>query len=319
MPNWKISAPQTKTYDFLLFDGFSNHCLANAVEPLRAANTLAGRPLYEWRYTSLHGGTVTSSSDLQVAAPNTLEQASGDTLLVMPSYGFRAYCDWKTRHALRAAAERYRAIAGLDTGSWLLASAGLLNSREATIHAEELDSFAEAFPDITATPARFIIDGNRITCSGASAAFDLSLQLITRDCGQSLALEISRIFLLQSGSARTAPAGFKGSKLINKTIEIMQSHFEPPLPIAAIADKVGCSQKTLETRVKSELGVAPSGLYKRLRLAKARKLLQETDFAVSDIALRCGYDNPSAMTRAFRSEYGQSPRELRSSAQKLRL
>jgi AraC family carnitine catabolism transcriptional activator len=35
----------------LLFPGFSNLCLANAVEPLRAANTLARRPLYRWRFS----------------------------------------------------------------------------------------------------------------------------------------------------------------------------------------------------------------------------------------------------------------------------
>lgn len=51
----------------LLFESFSNHCLANAIEPFRAANSIARRPLYSWQHISLDGGTVTSSSGLPVA------------------------------------------------------------------------------------------------------------------------------------------------------------------------------------------------------------------------------------------------------------
>jgi transcriptional regulator GlxA family with amidase domain len=46
----------------LLFDGFSNLRLANAVEPLRAAKTLAGRDLYHWRFLSSTSEAAHSSS-----------------------------------------------------------------------------------------------------------------------------------------------------------------------------------------------------------------------------------------------------------------
>ena len=84
-----------------------------------------------------------------------------------------------------------------------------------------------------------------------------------------------------------------------------------PLRISEIANRLGRSQKTLESRVKTRLGITPAALYRRLRLALARKLLQETDIRISEIAIRCGYENASAMTRAFHHEFDQTPSELR--------
>ena len=52
-------------------------------------------------------------------------------------------------------------------------------------------------------------------------------------------------------------------------------------------------------------------VYQRLRLNLARKLVAETDQSVSEIAGRCGYENASAMTRAFKREFSITPRDLR--------
>ena len=87
----------------------------------------------------------------------------------MPSYGFRDLAGWRTQAGLREASKRYHVIAGLDTGAWLMATAGLLSGYRATIHWEELTGFAERFSDIDVERVRYVIDRNRITCSGARA------------------------------------------------------------------------------------------------------------------------------------------------------
>lgn len=310
----KIHAP-TQTIDFLLFDEFSNHCLANTVEPLRAANTLSRRPLYAWRFLTLDGAPVHSSSGMQVSPHQRLDQGRGSMLVVMPSYGFRSHEGWPTVRALSAAAKRYPVLAGLDTGSWLLARAGLLDGHRATIHWEELTSFAEAFPQVHAMRERFVIDGPRITCSGAMAAFDLVLHLIGRDHGQLLALEVAQLFMTRdSARSHGTPAG-TGRRSVNRAVMLMQDNLERPWSIAEIARGVGCTQKTLEARMLAELGSTPQAVYLRLRLNLARKLVTETDQPVSEIAGRCGYENASAMTRAFRGAFGHPPRALRNGGQ----
>lgn len=311
MQSWTKDTAATQQIGVLLFDGFSNHCLANTVEPFRAANMLSGRSHYGWQFLSLRSDPVFSSSGLQVAPHDRLNRAAGDMLVVMPSYGFRDHGGWRTQAALRAAAGRFATVAGMDTGSWLMAEAGLLDRHRATIHWEELTGFSERFPETNAVRERFVIDGNRITCSGAMAAFDLVMHLIGRDHGQALALEVAQLFMSRE-SARSHSGGVgPTSGFVNRALAIMQENLETPIPIPEIARKVGRTQKVLETRMRTDLGASPSQVYRRLRLNLARKLVAETDLPVSEIALRTGYEDPGAMTRAFRIEFGNSPRALR--------
>lgn len=308
---WSKSSAATQHIGVLLFDGFSNHCLANTIEPLRAANMLSGRSLYDWQFLALDKRPVTSSSGLQVSLHQSLNTASGDILVVMPSYGFQNLGGWKTQTALRASSGRFTTLVGMDTGSWLLAEAGLLDSHRATIHWEELNGFSERFPEVETVRERFVIDRNRITCSGAMAAFDLVLQLIGRDHGEALAMEVAHLFMSRDSPRSHLGGAGTTSTVVNKAIAVMRENLEAPLSIPLLANRVGQTQKSLEARIRSDLGATPKQVYRRLRLNLARKLVVESDLSIAEISVRSGYNDPSAMTRAFRSEFGVPPRQLR--------
>lgn len=311
MQTWAKTSAAPQQIGVLLFEGFSNHCLANTIEPMRAANMLSRRTLYTWTFLSLDAAPVASSSGLDVTPHARLAQGAGDMLIVMPSYGFLNHAGWTTQTGLRAAAHRFTTLAAMDTGSWLLAEAGLLDHHRATIHWEELTRFAERFPEVDALRERYVIDRTRITCSGAMAAFDLILHMIGRDHGQALALEVAQLFMVRDSARSHAGGASPASRVVNRALAVMQDHIEDPLPIADIARKAGCRQKTLESRMRADLGAAPQTVYRRLRLNLARKLVSETDMPVAEIALRTGYQTPAAMTRAFKSEFGAPPRDLR--------
>ena len=155
----------------LLFNDFSNHCLANILEPLRAANDLSGFLNYSWKIVTLDGAEVSSSSGLRLKADAQLLDVMGDILMVMPSYRFLTHATVATSRALRAAAKRFAIIAGLDTGSWLLAEAGLLDGYRATIHWDEIDRFSEKFSDVRVHKESVVFDRGRASCGGASTAF----------------------------------------------------------------------------------------------------------------------------------------------------
>lgn len=300
-----------QVFNFLLFDGFSNHCLANMVEPLRAANTLSRRALYSWQFFSPDGQPVQSSSGLLVTPHGALGDETGDVLVVMPSYGFLTLSTEATAQTLRAAAKRHGKLAGLDTGSWLLARAGLLDNRRATIHWDELSRFEEAFPNVQAVQERFVIDGNLMTCTGAMAAFDLAAALIRTDHGPLLSMEVAHLLMTHSvAGPQSVPLKSRDS-VVNRVLALMQANIETPLSIQDIARTIGCSQKKVETRIQAEMQTTPQALYRRIRLNLARKLAVETDQSVAEIASRCGYENASAMTRAFRAEFGQTPSAIR--------
>ena len=294
----------------LLYPQFSNHCLANTLEPLRAANDLSGQRLFEWQVLSRSSAPETSSSGLNLTMDASLRDASGDMLILQPSYGFKHFATPQDRAGLRAADRRFGTLAGFDTGAWLLADAGLLDGHTATVHWEELEDFAEAFPDVTAQRARFLWDRNRLTCAGASAAFDAMADLIERVAGPALRLEVSLLFVSPDVAAEPeAPTA--GTRTTARLLGIMQDTVETPLTMADLAAQVGISPRSLDRLVKRDLGSSPAQVYARLRLLRARKLVRETRLSIAEIAIRTGYQDASAFTRAFRLTFGHAPRALR--------
>lgn len=308
--------PPSRHVGVLLFERFSNHCLANAVEPLRAANGFAGRTLYDWSFLSVDGRRVTSSSGLPVEPQGPVARhPGGDLLLVMPSYGFRDHANPSTLRALRSAAARFGALVGMDTGAWLLAAAGLLSGRRATIHWDERTAMAERFPEVEVVDARFVIDGDRITCGGVTTAFDLMLALIEAQHGPMLRLEVSALFQPDAGGTGAGSALPTGRRAADLAVAAMRRNLETPLPIELIAAEAGLSQRALEQVFRAAFHRTPQAVYRSLRLREARRLAAGSAMSVAEIATRCGYADSSAMTRAFRNEFALTPRDLRRAAQ----
>ena len=306
MPYSKNPSRVPTQISILLFDRFSNHCLANVLEPLRAANDLSSQQVFEWNIVVLGGQRVRSSSGLRLEADAQLADMRGDILMVMPSYGFLTHANVTSSRALRAAARRFDILAGLDTGSWLLAEAGLLDGYRATIHWDELDRFYERFSDIDVQKEAVIYDRDRITCGGASTAFALAMQMIEKQHGAALRLRVEHLF---SGAYAQRPVRRGG--IAARAVDLMRAHIEEPLQIAQLAQQLGRSQKHLEQQMLARLGAAPQVIYRRIRLERARQLSLDTTISVAEISVRCGYQDASAMTRAFRSEYGTTPQALR--------
>ena len=306
MPYSKNPSRVPTQISILLFDRFSNHCLANVLEPLRAANDLSSQQVFEWNIVVLGGQRVRSSSGLRLEADAQLADMRGDILMVMPSYGFLTHANVTSSRALRAAARRFDILAGLDTGSWLLAEAGLLDGYRATIHWDELDRFSERFSDIDVQKEAVIYDRDRITCGGASTAFALAMQMIEKQHGAALRLRVEHLF---SGAYAQRPVRRGG--IAARAVDLMRAHIEEPLQIAQLAPQLGRSQKHLEQQMLARLGAAPQVIYRRIRLERARQLSLDTTISVAEISVRCGYQDASAMTRAFRSEYGTTPQALR--------
>lgn len=323
----------------LLLPGFSNLCLATAIEPLRAANELAGERLYRWRLVSADGTSVSTSSELAMnVAGDLTTKRSADALFVISAAHYGDLAAPSLLAALRRAARQFRALGGFDTGSHLLAAAGLLDGCSATIHWEELDTFAETFPRIDVSRDRYVIDRNRVTAGGATTVLDLMLDVIGRQDGMALALAVAGRFIYdpenrisnppKSGPPRSGPPRFgpprsepqqavplrliaRKDRALSVAIGLMDSHIEDGLPIARIAALSGIGLRDLERRFRRHIGVSPGAYYRSLRLAMSRRLLEETDLSIAEIAARSGFGSPSALARAFSARYARSPRAFR--------
>ena len=143
------------------------------------------------------------------------------------------------------------------------------------------------------------------------AAFDLASALIRRDHGPFLSMEVAHLLMSRGAADHYALPLKSEDTLVNRALSVMQANLETPLTISELARRIGCSQKRIEMRVQAQLGTTPQALYRRLRLILARRLAEETEQTIAEIAARCGYENASAMTRAFRAEFGQTPTSFR--------
>ena len=297
----------------LLFPAFSNLCLANSVEPLRAANSLSRKPLYRWEYVSLDGGPVPSSSGLPVTPGLSLpDLPKADYLLVMPSYGWRDLATPATVRALRAAARRVPTLVGLDTGSLLLAAAGLMDGHRATAHWDVLSQLEESHPEVEVVRDRVVMDRNRLSCGGAVTTLELMLELIAQHHGPMLSLDVAALFM-HGERPETGPAlpGLTRDRVLRAAAALMRRHLEQPLPLPEIARRLGISQRGLENRCAAAAGRSPQDLYAAIRMSEARRLVEDTPLSVTEIAGRVGYGDASAMTRRFRRSFGVTPQALR--------
>ncbi len=318
-PSKGIGPDETRTFGFLLLPKFSLLAFTSAVEPMRSANRLSGRPLYDWRLISRDGGAIASSSGIEVITHNSIAEVGRlPNLFVVAGLDAERIDDRKILSWLRRLERGGCHLGALTTGSYILARAGLLDGYRCTIHWENLAGFREDFPDIDATAEVYEIDRNRMTCSGGTAAMDLMLGLIAVDHGRQLATAVAEQFIHERIRGPSEPQrmglrnrlGITHPKLL-KVIEIMEGHIEEPLSRGALAADTGVSTRQLERLFRKYLQRTPTRYYLELRLHRARGLLTQTAMSVLDVALACGFVSASHFSKCYREFFHKTPREER--------
>jgi transcriptional regulator GlxA family with amidase domain len=306
-------------FGFLLVPNFSLFAFSSALEPLRAANRSSGRSLYQWRLLSADGQPVPASSGVEINCDAALADAGKlNTVLVVSGLQGIEYDERGTIAWLRRQARQGVRLGAISTGAYLLARAGLLEGYRCTIHWENLNAFAEAYPDLDISDELFEIDGNRLTCSGGEAAFDMMLSLIALEHGRALATKVSENFIHErirdphdhQRMALRTRLGISHPKLLN-VIALMEEYVEEPLSRAELARRAGLSTRQLERLFRKYLGRTPTRYYLELRLHRARMLLHQTAMSVLDVALACGFVSASHFSKCYREFFAKTPREER--------
>lgn len=291
----------------------------SAVEPMRAANRLSGRKLFDWQLISKTGSAVVSSSGIEVVPHCSIEAIPRlDCLFVVAGLDAQTIDDKATFAWLRRTERQGCQIGALSTGSYLLAKAGLLNGYRCTIHWENLPGFQEAFPELEVSPELYEIDRSRITCSGGTASLDLMLTLIAVEHGWDLANQVAEQFIHErirgnhdhQRMALRSRLGISHPKLLI-AIELMEKNLEEPLPRAELARRAGMSTRQLERLSRKYLTRTPTRYYLELRLHRARTLLNQTSLSVLDVALACGFVSASHFSKCYREFFHRTPREER--------
>jgi AraC family carnitine catabolism transcriptional activator len=219
---------------------------------------------------------------------------------------------------LRRLARRGVAMGAVETGAYVLARAGLLDHRKATIHWENMESFVDEFPKVRLTGRIFEIDRQRLTASGAAAAMDMMLHLIAQHLGQKVASGVAEEFIYNRMRGSESPQRLEAGERMNtrhprvrRLLEFLDSHLEDRLDVADIASAERISEREVRRLFRHHLGCSPQAYHRSLRLHKARLMLRQSDMLVADVAVRCGFASSSDFSRAFKREFKQKPLEER--------
>lgn len=308
----------TRDYAFLLLDQFTLLAFGAALEPLRIANQLAQKPLYCTRTLSEGGAAVQSSSGVLLQVDGALDDLPPDTTLVVCAGAMNGTP--ATARTLARISRHLRfggTVIGICTGAITLARAGVLTGKRFTLHWENQPAFRERFFGLTPTERKFEKDGKVLTSGGGAAATDLMMSLIGDDFGDDFVLMVADMCLHRADtvagttqrSSLGASIGCRNPSVVN-AVKMMQANIEAPLSVDAIASLQAVSRRQLERLFKEHLGVSPGQCYRNLRLDHGRSLLLETDLAIREIALACGFAASDHFASLFRARFGTPPSKM---------
>lgn len=301
----------------LLLPLFSMVALTGLLEPLRIANRLADRHLYRWRLCSPDAGPVAASNgmhmscEIRVGAPPAPSPA---TLMVCAAFELERWEQRPVQDWLRRQARAGVRLGAVDSGLALLASAGLLDGYRVTAHWEGLPGLHERFPRVLLSDSLYELDNDRVTCAGGHATADMMLDLIGRRHGVALATSVAEQLVherMRTGSERqrmglAARVGVRNATLL-AAVELMEANIDTPLDATMLATASGVSRRQLERLFGRHLRDTPGGFYLKLRLRRARELLQNTGLSVLEVATACGFGSAAYFSRAYRARYGRPP------------
>jgi transcriptional regulator GlxA family with amidase domain len=109
------------------------------------------------------------------------------------------------------------------------------------------------------------------------------------------------------------PAAMKGAPdpRITWAVQHMQGRLDEPIAIAALAARVNLSPSRFRQLFTVQTGIGPGRYLQRLRLRRARLLIEGTFLSVKEVMGLAGYSDPSHFSRDFRRVHGVSPTALR--------
>jgi transcriptional regulator GlxA family with amidase domain len=314
-----VVVPARLRIGILLARRFTLAAMANFVDVLRlsADEGDRSRPIRcSWRVVAPRPGPVESSCGLFVEA----EEALGDPerfdyiAVVGGLIGERQWLAPEAEDWLRRAAGAGVPLIGLCTGTFILARAGLMQGYRCCVSWFHRDDFLEEFEAMQPISDQiFIVDRDRLTCSGGASTAHLAAYLVDRHIGRAAARKSLSIMIVDEAMAAEQPQPGLPSDLsandplVRRALLWMQQFPETPPTVAQIARQLGVSRLKLERHFTDDLGLTPSEAGRRMRISQVRALLERGDKSVTQIALETGFTDASHLIRTFRAAEGVTP------------
>ncbi len=304
-------------FEIFVRAGFSQIELSTILAVLQTANDLGSTLRFAWRITSDLPGLVTGESDLLVRAEPTIGlDALSDYLFVIGG----ADCNgsiWLPR--ARAMQKQGRPVFLLSEAAAEFIRVTPSLKESATAHWRDLPALQEAGFSAEFSNQLVAKSGGTIhTCAGRLHTAEIVIRLLSEVLDPQDSAELASVLMVQDvrGFQQDQPMGASTNanfleNRLQKAIAAMEDAVEAPRQTADIAAQVGISVRQLERLFMLSLKTTPARYYRRIRLKRARRLINDTKLPLLEIALACGFSTSASLAKAFRLEFGLTPRDVR--------
>lgn len=302
--------------------------VANAHLRQQASNANLPLRTFSWQFVASGGKPVTLCNRLRITPDAALPGESFDLVFVPGLFyagraaftrqldGAQAQRDW-----VRAQWEGGAVVAANCTGTFLLAETGLLDGHTATTTWWLERMFRARYRAVRLDPRALVTDADRLSCAGASASYLVqAVRMVERFAGPTVAALTARTMLIdvsQTGQSALLPLQAEaehGDALIARAQHWLRQHLAEPVRLAAVAEVLAISERSLIRRFNRVLGATPIAYLKTLRIEAAKVLLDTSNLGVEEISRQVGYQDTSSFTRLFREMAGLTPSAYRNRA-----
>jgi transcriptional regulator GlxA family with amidase domain len=267
-------------------------------------------------------GPLKLASGIPIDVQRSVDTVETSDIVIVPSVVLKSRV-WQTDRYPRLVEwlcrmhERGAVLCSACSGIFLIAETGLFDGKDATVHYDYAPEFAALYPTVPIHPERvLVIAGSRdeLVSSGASTTWhDMTLYLIARFAGSTIAQELARMFALQWHQDGLTPfIPFKGKSdhgdgEIQSAQEWLSKHFSVKNPVDEVIKRSKLSERTFKRRFVSATGLAPIAYVQRLRIEDAKRRLERTDAPVDEISWKVGYEDAAFFRRLFKRTTGLAP------------
>lgn len=273
-------------------------------------------PIPEMVYFSPDGGLITTCFGFSIQTQPVEEIGTSvlDTLIVSGSYSADDTADSRLAACVRENWPAIRRVAGVCTGAFVLARAGILDGRRSVTHWLDCERLQKTCPATFVDPDCIFIDDEGVwTAAGATASIDMALAMVEEDYGHELAQTVAArmvIFLKRPGGQAQVSMALRGQDAagpIGDLLKWIADHPHEDLRAETLAEKVHMSLRNFYRAFEQATGSSPAEWVEAIRLEAAKRLLEQTGEYAEQVAVKSGFTNYERMRRTFVKRVGVSP------------
>jgi transcriptional regulator GlxA family with amidase domain len=325
-----VKSDMVRQVVMLIYPGVTIGQLTGMAEVFRFANELAhflqptAPARYQLSYFQLGGQSSYRMDGVQIDCAEQLPEHI-DALLIPGSYAhhvseltaqisfFQQHREWFYQLERQGCL-----IAAACNGSFGLAATGLLDQQQATTCWFLAEFFQQQFPAVTLDATATVKRAGYCYTAGATTAYlSLCLALVQQFDGVRFAAQLAKILLVEPALHGQAPFLSVDQLVQHNDARIaevqvyLRNHLAEPLDLQQLSVRFAMSSRTLIRRFKAATGETPMAWLQKLRIDKAKMLLESSNISIEQLTRAIGYEDVSSFRKLFQQFTRLTPKAYR--------